>query len=43
MGLDITGCLAKLNEEAKTGKKIKAGLTWLGKPPSDQIDYVDRD
>ncbi len=43
MGLDISGCLTRLNKEAETGRKISAGITWLGKAPSDQIDYVDRD
>jgi hypothetical protein len=37
MGLDITGYLAKLNE----GRK-KATATWLGKRPSEQVDYIDR-
>lgn len=41
--LDVTGCLARLNEESKTGKKPAVSLLWLGKPPSEQIDYVDRD
>lgn len=34
--LDVTGTLATL------GKK-KIGVSWLGKAPSDQIDYEDRD
>ena len=34
--LDLTGTLASL------GKK-KAGMAWLGFPPSEQTDYVDRD
>ena len=41
--LDITQCLAKINAEAKEGGKRTASLEWLGKPPSEQIDYVDRD
>lgn len=36
--LDPSGCLT----EMKKGK-VSAELTWLGKPPSDQTDYVDRD
>lgn len=40
--MDTTGCLAKLDKQAKEGK-ITAGVTWLGLPPSDQTDYVDRD
>jgi len=35
--LDVTGVLRALSKNAP----IK--ITWLGKPPSDQIDYVDRD
>jgi len=42
MTVDVTGCLAALNEQAKTGRH-KVGLAWLGKPPSDQTLYVDRD
>ena len=38
MVLDVTGCLAALNK----GKTVVQGL-WLGKAPSDQIDYEDRD
>jgi len=39
---DITGCLSKLSQQQKFGaQKITVG--WLGKPKSDQIDYVDRD
>ncbi len=34
--LDVSGTLATL------GKK-KVGFEWLGKPPSEQIDYEDRD
>ncbi len=40
--LDITGCLAGLQEQAVNGRK-KVQLLWLGKPKSEQIDYVDRD
>ena len=35
--LDVSGTLAKL------GKGKKLAVTWLGKPPSEQTDYVDRD
>jgi hypothetical protein len=38
MALDITGYLARINE----GRK-KATAAWLGKRPSNQTDYVDRD
>ena len=37
--LDATGYLAKLNE----GKRAKASMTWVGKPPSEQTAYEDRD
>lgn len=37
MSLDPTGCLAALS----SGNNAQA--YWLGKPPSEQIDYVDRD
>ena len=36
--LDVTGCLASLN----TGRRA-ASIDWLGKAPSDQILYEDRD
>lgn len=39
--LDISGCLASLQEQAMKGKK-QVQMMWLGKPPSEQIDYVDR-
>lgn len=35
--LDVTGTLAALDK----GKR--AGVAWLGLPPSDQTDYMDRD
>jgi len=38
MVLDTSRCLAAIN---KGGSKI--GAVWLGKPRSEQIDYVDRD
>lgn len=38
MLLDVTGYLRGLNKG-----KIKAKVMALGKPPSEQIDYVDRD
>lgn len=34
--LDVTGCLAGLG-------KGKASVAWLGLPPSEQTDYLDRD
>ena len=39
---DLTGCLARLNQQMKEGKKT-ATVMWLGKARSDQIDYEDRD
>lgn len=35
--LDVSGCLAAI------GKRQRVGVKWLGKRPSDQTDYVDRD
>ena len=43
MRLDTTGCLSRLNDEAKKGGKSKVQFEWLGKVPSEQIDAVDRD
>ena len=37
--LDYSGCLAAL---AGAERKVARGA-WLGKPPSDQVDYEDRD
>lgn len=37
LDLDHTGCLNSLLG------KVRAGGFWLGKAPSDQTDYVDRD
>jgi hypothetical protein len=37
ISLDVTGCLASRD------KGSSVGLAWLGKPPSTQIDYEDRD
>lgn len=37
LSLDYSGCLAKVGS-GELGKNT-AGLEWLGKPPSDQIDY----
>lgn len=42
MLLDVTGYLTNLNQDAIKGKS-KITLQWLGKPPSTQIDYIDRD
>ena len=39
MLLDVTGTLKQLNE----ARRPKIRVQWLGKPPSEQIDYVDRD
>ena len=40
--LDTTGFLSNLDKKSKEGV-IFAQAKWLGKPPSGQIDYVDRD
>jgi len=42
MLLDVTGCLATLNEQSKTGRRT-ASLDWLGLAKSQQTDYADRD
>lgn len=36
--LDVTGCLASIDRT-----KRRAQAAWLGLPPSEQTDYVDRD
>jgi hypothetical protein len=38
MMLDVSGTLASLSRG-----RHKASLAWLGKPPSEQTDYDDRD
>lgn len=38
MDLDPTGCLRQL-----LSNKYRAGAEWLGKAPSEQVDYEDRD
>ena len=43
MTLDTTGWLATKNKENKEGGKRKLQVQWLGKPPSSQTDYKDRD
>jgi hypothetical protein len=40
MRLDTSGCLQALYADTK--RKVCQGF-WLGKPPSQQIDYKDRD
>jgi hypothetical protein len=35
--IDYSGCLESIS------KRQMAALTWLGKAPSDQVDYADRD
>jgi len=42
MILDVTGYLSVLNQDAIRGKS-KITLEWLGKAPSAQTDYTDRD
>lgn len=36
--MDVTGFLASMDRG-----KVQVGVTWLGKPPSEQIPYRDRD
>jgi hypothetical protein len=43
MVLDVTGRLAGMVKAATDGGKPKASMEWLGKPPSEQILYTDRD
>lgn len=43
MRLDVTGYLSRINDEAKKGGKRQPVISWLGKAPSAQINYVDRD
>ena len=38
MALDFSGSLRKISRGSTT-----IGVSWLGKPPSEQIDYADRD
>ncbi len=41
--LDVTGNLAARSRQAEVGVTIELTGTWLGKPPSEQTDYEDRD
>ncbi len=43
MELDHSGCLARRNQELKTGGKKIASLTWLGKTRTERIDALDRE
>ncbi|GAF90891.1 unnamed protein product, partial [marine sediment metagenome] len=43
MLLDVTGLLAKLSKDAEEGGKRKVTAAWLGRRPSAQTAYVDRD
>ena len=38
ISLDVTGCLAGVNSGGR-----KPSMFWMGKPPSEQTDYIDRD
>ena len=43
MKLDKSGCLELIGADTgETGRRV-AGASWLGKVPSAQTDYVDRD
>jgi hypothetical protein len=37
VNLDPSGCLVAVSN------RVKARIYWMGKPPSEQTDYVDRD
>lgn len=43
--LDVTGNLSARSKDAEQGKKSDLGLgvEWMGKPPTEQTDYEDRD
>lgn len=41
--IDTSGCLSTLVETAQAQVQRKSAIYWLGKPPSDQLDYVERD
>jgi hypothetical protein len=43
MLLDWTGYLAKRSKEVETGQRRVASGIWLGLPPSEQLDFEDRD
>jgi hypothetical protein len=43
MALDVTGKLAGRNKEVLDGSRKKATVSWLGLPPSEQLDVEDRD
>ncbi len=38
ISLDISGCLRAMSKG-----QVKVSIGWLGLPPSEQTDYVDRD
>lgn len=40
--LDVSGCLNRLNEEAKIGGKKQVAVLWGGKQPINKLDYEDR-
>lgn len=43
--LDTTGLLAQRSKDAERGSPVDygVGIEWVGKPVSEQIDYIDRD
>jgi len=43
ISLDVSGCLASRDLAAVNGGKRTVKMTWLGKAPSAQTAYVDRD
>lgn len=43
IAMDISGCLARHNQELKDGTKRVPQMVWLGKVPSEQVHVWDRD
>lgn len=40
--LDASGCLESISPSAGGNSRQRASATWLGKRPSEQVDYQDR-
>jgi hypothetical protein len=43
MELDHSGCLAKRQQELKTGQKTSASIGWAGKRTSERLDAWERE
>ena len=43
MRLDWSGALSALNEQAKKGGQITAGMTWLGTPYDELADIIEEE